>query len=341
MAIEISNSKIPKQVQSNLLTELLQDSGMELIHQGKVRDTFRIPGREMLRAILTTDRISVFNYVLPVTCPYKGDALNALSIFFRSILMQNYQNDLVAFGMGIDEFVPSRCRGNRDLQQRLMIVEDCNMVPAEAVPRECLTGTGYKRYKAEGDLWGISLPIGLHDGALLPQPYFTVTDKSDDDLPIMFQDFVDSDKFSGHANEIIAISMGAFAKAQAFANRYGFLIADTKFEFGLNHAGKLVLCDEVLTPDSSRFWSINSWVLAKERQQAPVGYDKQPVRDWFAPFFEDLKKIKEREERLAKVSALNVPKRLIQDTTDRYLEICSVFTGHSLQEFWKMQLGAA
>ena len=246
-------SVIPTHLRKPYLT------GLNLVHQGKVRDTFELPDRNLLLPV-ATDRISIFDIVLNGLVRYKGEVLTALNIFWRTQVLRKLQHDLVAFGRGIDEYLPPDLRGNRNLWRRATVVRRLNMLPVEAIVRGHLTGSGLKDYQKTGAICGNDLPAGLKDGSKLPDPIFTPSTKAE----IGHDENVSAGSVTGQFGEAIeSLSLTVFSIGKHFAYSVGLIVADSKFELGylgeIPPSGKvplemLVLADEVLTPDSSRFW---------------------------------------------------------------------------------------
>jgi phosphoribosylaminoimidazole-succinocarboxamide synthase len=246
---------------------------LERIHEGKVRDIYAIDAETML--IVTTDRLSAFDVVLPDPIPGKGMVLNSISNFWFARTGSLLPNHLT----GRDPADVVRDADERmQLEGRAVIVRRLKALPLEAVVRGYLTGSGWKDYRSSGRLCGIELPGGLELAARLPQPLFTPATKASPgahDQNISFADVV----------ELIGAPLAAavrdraleiYALAAAHALERGIIIADTKFEFGLDADGTLTLIDEVLTPDSSRFWPVEGYRVGS----SPPSFDKQFVRDY-------------------------------------------------------------
>jgi phosphoribosylaminoimidazole-succinocarboxamide synthase len=243
-------------------------AGLEFVHSGKVRDLYRLPTGEML--VVASDRISAFDYVLPSTIPDKGRVLTALSQWWFDRLAGVVEHHLIATD---DPRIPDEVRG------RAMLCRALEMVPIEAVARGYLTGSGLADYHATGAVCGVGLPVGLIDGDQLPEPIFTPAAKAEmgeHDQNITYEAavaLVGEPTAAALRDRALAI----YRLAAGIAAERGILLADTKFEFGrAGPDGALVLGDEVLTPDSSRFWPALEW----EPGRAQRSYDKQYVRDW-------------------------------------------------------------
>jgi phosphoribosylaminoimidazole-succinocarboxamide synthase len=177
---------LPPNVAESALSQQLLKAGLERIHQGKVRDTYALPHYPELRLVVTTDRISIFNFVLPVLIPDKGKILNAMTVFWLKEVFPDIKHHLVAAGSHIIKYLPSNLRKDLTLPERAVVVKTLNMIPVECIVRGYLTGSGWREYQEHGTLWNKKLPEGLHDGSLLPVPVFTPTNKAQQghDLPL-------------------------------------------------------------------------------------------------------------------------------------------------------------
>jgi len=234
------------------------------IASGKVRDLYALDDGRLL--FVASDRISAFDYVLPTPIPDKGRVLTAMSIWWFEQLADVVPNHLVSTD------VPAEFAG------RAMICEKLEMFPVEAIARGYLTGSGLADYKRTGAVSGIPLPEGLVDGSRLPEPLFTPSTKApqgEHDENISLSD-VETTVGTEVADEIRRLTLAVYSRAESMARDRGIILADTKFEFGRRADGTVVLADEVLTPDSSRFWPADDYVPG----QAQPSYDKQFVRDW-------------------------------------------------------------
>jgi phosphoribosylaminoimidazole-succinocarboxamide synthase len=234
------------------------------IASGKVRDLYALDDGRLL--FVASDRISAFDYVLPTPIPDKGRVLTAMSIWWFEQLADVVPNHLVSTD------VPAEFAG------RAMICEKLEMFPVEAIARGYLTGSGLTDYKRTGAVSGIPLPEGLVDGSRLPEPLFTPSTKApqgEHDENISLSD-VETTVGTEVADEIRRLSLAVYSRAESMARDRGIILADTKFEFGRREDGTIVLADEVLTPDSSRFWPADDYVPGR----AQPSYDKQFVRDW-------------------------------------------------------------
>jgi phosphoribosylaminoimidazole-succinocarboxamide synthase len=248
--------------------------------KGKVRDTYDLGN---LLLIVATDRISAFDVVLPCGIPNKGRVLNKLSAFWfdqTKDLVPNHLVEVLDNVKRLDAYIPTEKRFNYPayLAGRSMVVKKVKRLPVECVARGYLSGSAWEEYKQSGTVSGLSVAKGLKQSQELPQPLFTPTTKAESghDLPLS-TDEVGKLVGKAIAEEMEQKSLAIYSYAQGYAVARGIIIADTKFEFGLED-NKLIIIDEMLTPDSSRIWETE---LYKVGQSQP-SYDKQPVRDWLA-----------------------------------------------------------
>jgi phosphoribosylaminoimidazole-succinocarboxamide synthase len=247
--------------------------GLKKIHQGKVRDIYDVDPDHLL--IVTTDRLSAFDVVLPDPIPFKGEVLTRISEFWFGKTRHIVANQLTK--LRVEDLVADR-EERGALAGRSMVVRKLNALPVEAVARGYLIGSGYKDYKARGSVCGISLPAGLQMADALPEPIFTPASKAPAGQHDENVDFGAIVKAVGreYAESIRRITLALYVFAAEHARSRNIIIADTKFEFGTDKAGNLILIDEVLTPDSSRFWPMASY----KPGISPPSFDKQFVRDY-------------------------------------------------------------
>jgi len=247
--------------------------GLQRIHQGKVRDLYALDERHML--IVATDRLSAFDVVLPDPIPGKGRVLTQISNFWFGKTQHIAPNHLT--GLGVDAFVDDPAE-RRMLEGRAVVVKRLKALPFEAVVRGYLIGSGWKDYQRSGAVCGIELPAGLEMASQLPEPIFTPATKAEAGAHDENVDFgaVVAAVGAEVATRVREVSLALYGFAAAHARERGIIIADTKFEFGLDEAGQVVLMDEVLTPDSSRFWPLDTW----RPGISPPSFDKQYVRDY-------------------------------------------------------------
>jgi len=288
-----------------------QFEGLRLHARGKVRDVYDL-GDVLL--FVATDRISAFDVILPDGIPDKGRVLTQISLYGFRQLEGITANHVVS--ANVDAF-PAAVQPLRDsLRGRSMIVRRLQMFPVECVVRGYLAGSGWKEYQSEGTVCGLPLPAGLRQADRLPEPIFTPATKaaSGHDENIPFSSMVNM-VGSGHAHALRRLSLEIYAEAARLAAERGILLADTKFEFGLQ-GDRIVLADEVLTPDSSRFWDATSY----EPGRSPASFDKQYVRDWL-----------ESSGWNKQPPAPRLPKDVIEGTRQRYLDIHRRLTGRDLE----------
>jgi phosphoribosylaminoimidazole-succinocarboxamide synthase len=242
--------------------------GLTHVHSGKVRDLYRTDDGRLI--MVASDRISAFDFVLDSTIPDKGRILTAMTVWWFGRLEPIVANHM----LGVDDpLIPPQWQG------RAMVCTALEMVPVEAVARGYLTGSGLIDYRERGAVCGVELPAGLVDGDQLPEPIFTPATKADlgDHDENVSYDAVVQAVGAGTAAELRDVTLRIYAAAAGYAAERGIILADTKFEFGRDPAtGTLVLGDEVLTPDSSRFWPADAWTPGR----AQPSFDKQYVRNW-------------------------------------------------------------
>ena len=286
-----------------------------LIGRGKVRDLYAVnhEGEEML-LLVATDRISAFDHVLGSGIPGKGKILTQISLFWFDLLSDIVPNHLIS--ADVSQFPVELQKYADQLEGRSMLVKRAAMFPVECVARGYLAGSGWKEYKSSGTVCGIDLPQGLQDGSRLPQPLFTPATKSQDGAHDENIPFATMEQVVGSvdAAELRRLTMGLYAKAAAHAEKHGLILADTKFEFG-RVDGTIILGDEVLTPDSSRFWDRALW----NPGGAQASFDKQFVRDYLESI---------HWNKQAPAPAL--PDNVVERTQAKYLEAFRLLTGREL-----------
>ena len=239
--------------------------------RGKVRDIYGVEDDRLL--LVATDRISAFDVVLPNPIPDKGRVLTGLTLFWLGETQDLIGNHLISADR---RDFPGSFRDEPSLAGRAMLVKRAEVIPVECVARGYLTGSGLKQYRAEGHVCGVPLPPGLDEADRLPEPIFTPTTKAAQghDLPLTFDETVHLIG-RGLAERLRELTIALYERGADVARERGIMVADTKFEFGFGD-GELILIDEVLTPDSSRFWPADGYVPGK----AQPSFDKQYVRDW-------------------------------------------------------------
>jgi phosphoribosylaminoimidazole-succinocarboxamide synthase len=284
---------------------------LQLFARGKVRDLYAVGD---LLLMVATDRISAFDYVLPTGIPGKGRVLTQISLFWFDYLSDLVPNHLVTADA---EKYPAELKPyQEELRDRSMLVNRARMFPAECVVRGYLSGSGWKDYKQTGQISGISLPPGLRESERLPEPIFTPATKSmsgEHDENISFDQMV-ARVGGNHAEELRRLSLAIYAKASAHAHERGLILADTKFEFGLTAKG-IVLADEVLTPDSSRFWPSEGY----RPGAAQPSFDKQFVRDYL-----------EAVGWNKQPPAPELPENVVRKTQEKYEQALDLLTGPAL-----------
>lgn len=284
---------------------------LKLHASGKVRDVYQLDNKHLL--FVATDRISAFDYVLATGIPHKGRVLTQISLFWFDFLESVLPNHLATADV---ERYPALARKYADqLRGRSMMVLRADMIPVECVVRGYISGSAWKEYNSTGRVCGIELPAGLKESDKLPQPIFTPAIKATTghDENISFEEMV---RIVGRerSQQLQDISLNIYNKAADYAREKGIVIADTKFEFGITEHG-ITLADEVLTPDSSRFWPADKY----QPGQAQDSYDKQYVRD----FLEGIRWNKQPP-------APALPPEVVRKTSQKYLEAYSRLTGREL-----------
>ncbi len=275
---------------------------LPLLHRGKVRDIYGVDERHLL--IVQTDRLSAFDVILPTPVPGKGHVLTALSNFWFAKLGHVIPNHLSGIA---PEDVVNTDADRAQVAGRAFVVKRLKPLPIEAIVRGYLAGSGWKDYQKTGTVCGIELPAGLQEAQQLPQPLFTPSTKAaigEHDENISFQQ---ARQLLGEAraNEVRDATLALYTEAADYAATKGIIIADTKFEFGVDAADKLYLIDEALTPDSSRFWPADEYRVGSN----PPSFDKQFVRDWL-----------EASGWNKQPPAPDVPFEVLQKTSDKYHE---------------------
>jgi phosphoribosylaminoimidazole-succinocarboxamide synthase len=284
--------------------------GIERHAQGKVRDVYRVDGRLL---IVATDRISAFDYILPTGIPDKGRVLTQLSIFWFDFLRGVTPTHFLT--ADVDAYPPPLPAYRDQLEGRSMLVERAQMVEIECVARGYLAGSGWKEYRSQGTVCGIPLPAGLSESDRLPEPIFTPSTKAttghDENISFETMGSLVGAELSKRLRDL---TLEIYSRAAAYAETKGVIIADTKFEFGFV-GGELVLGDEVLTPDSSRFWPAEHY-----RPGGPqYSYDKQYVRDY-------LESIRWNKQ----PPAPPLPDKVAAKTGEKYRQAYRVLTGRDL-----------
>jgi phosphoribosylaminoimidazole-succinocarboxamide synthase len=292
---------------------LLQSSlpELELLKRGKVRDVYAVDEDHLL--IVATDRISAFDCILPTAIARKGEVLTALSEFWFRKLAHVIPNHLVTTD---PRQMPASVQGAPDAEGRSMLVRRTEVFPVECVVRGYLVGSGWKDYLRTGEVCGHKLPADLPESAELQEPIFTPSTKAEEghDENIS-EDYVRGLLGEDTANRLRETSLRLYTEARDYARSRGIIIADTKFEFGRDSNGEIMLIDEALTPDSSRFWPLESYSPGKSQPS----FDKQFVRDYLETLGWD-----------KQPPAPTLPEAVAKATTARYLDAYRLLTGREL-----------
>lgn len=284
--------------------------GATHLHSGKVRDLYEIDpstgsgGEQLL--MVASDRISAFDFILTPGIPDKGEILTRMSLWWFDQLADLIPNHVVSTK------VPERVRG------RALVVERLDMFPVECVARGYLTGSGLIDYEATGEVCGVPLPAGLVDGSRLPEPIFTPATKAamgEHDENVSFEQITETVGLAS-ATALKELTLRIYARAEEIARERGIILADTKLEFGCRPDGTIVLADEVLTPDSSRFWPADSWQPGRSQ----ASYDKQFVRNW-------LVSPESGWDRGSNVQPPALPAEIVDRTRERYVQAYEQLTG--------------
>jgi len=284
--------------------------GLKLFKRGKVRDVYDL-GDKLL--IISTDRISCFDVVLPCGIPYKGDVLTSISLFWFDFIKGVIPNHLICAEP--DKYPEETKKYRTELMGRSMLVKKTKPLPVECVVRGYLSGSGWKEYKDKQSVCGIPLPAGLKESDKLPEVLFTPSTKADvgHDMNVD-QKYVEGIVGKEATEKLKNVSIAIYKKASEYALNRGIIIADTKFEFGIYH-DQIILIDEALTPDSSRFWPNGQYKPGKSQPS----FDKQFVRDYLETLVWD-----------KTPPAPKLPEEIIQKTSEKYLEAYKRLTGKDL-----------
>ncbi len=284
---------------------------LELHASGKVRDVYRLDDERLL--FVATDRISAFDYVLATGIPHKGKVLTQISLFWFDFLSSVVPNHLVT--ADVERYPEPLHKYADQLRGRSMLVTRADMVPVECVVRGYISGSAWKEYETTGRVCGIELPTGLREADRLPQPIFTPATKAtaahDENIPFAEMTRLIGSGLSCHLRDL---SLAIYSQAAEYARQRGIIIADTKFEFGRTAQG-ITLADEVLTPDSSRFWPVDKY----EAGRAQESFDKQYVRD----YLEEIRWNKQPP-------APKLPVEVARRTSEKYIEAYQRLTGREL-----------
>jgi len=285
---------------------------LPLIGRGKVRDIYELDDTHLL--IVTTDRLSAYDVILPNPVPFKGEVLTQISNFWFDMMSDLIPNHLTK--LALDSYIDDADQ-LRVLDKRAIIVRRLEPLPIEAVVRGYLTGSGWRDYQSTGSTSGIELPAGLEQAAQLPDVLFTPATKAEAGEHDENISFKETEKLVGNdlAESVRRVSIAIYERAARYALERGIIIADTKFEFGLDSDGQLYVIDEALTPDSSRFWPLSGYRTGI----SPPSFDKQFVRDYLDTLDWD-----------KTAPGPSLPEEIVQRTSEKYREAYSLLTGVQL-----------
>lgn len=285
--------------------------------KGKVRDVFEVDDHHLL--IVSSDRISAFDYVLPSVIPDKGKILNQIAAYWFRFSKDFVPNHIVC---DVPEELDQFASFKDVIEKRSILTKKMDVFPIEAIVRGYVVGSGWKSYQKSGDICGIKLAEGLQFADQIPEPIFTPSTKADEghDENIPFEKMKNMIGRED-AETIKDISLRLFSKISEAAKSKGIIIADTKFEFGRDDSGQIVLIDEIFTPDSSRFWKVDEYndSVSQEPRKDPPSFDKQYVRDYLLASDWDRNSVPPE-----------LPDDVIQNTRKKYLEIYQILTGQNL-----------
>jgi phosphoribosylaminoimidazole-succinocarboxamide synthase len=292
------------------MAEVIRETNLpdiRLLRRGKVRDVYEM-GDHLL--IVATDRVSAFDVVLPNGIAGKGKVLTQISLYWFGMMKDIMENHIVA--TEVKDYPAALCKYEEVLKDRSMLVKKASPMPVECIVRGYLSGSGWKEYQAKGTVCGITLPKGLIESARLDEPIFTPSTKAEEghDRNISFGEMkeVVGEETAGRLKDA---SLSIYRKARDIAEKKGIIIADTKMEFGM-HEGKLILIDELLTPDSSRFWSMKTYTPGKGQDS----YDKQIIRDYLLTL-----------DWAQTYPGPELPEYIVEKAMERYNEIYRIIVG--------------
>ncbi|MCL5674531.1 MAG: phosphoribosylaminoimidazolesuccinocarboxamide synthase [Candidatus Omnitrophica bacterium] len=287
----------------------IENLPIKKLYSGKVRELFEIDGNSML--MVTTDRISAFDFILPTPIPEKGKILNNISLFWFDYLKNICPNHVIT--SDFNEF-PALLKPYKNiLDGRSIIVKKVKKIPIECIVRGYLSGSGWKEYREKGTICGNSLPVNLKESEKIPEPVFTPSTKEDvgiHDVNISFNNVIKSIG-KKPADFLKETSLNIYKKASEYAYNKGIIIADTKFEFGFD-GDNIILIDEVLTPDSSRFWEVKLYRTGKSQDSL----DKQYIRNYL-----------EKTGWNKKEPAPVIPREVVEKTREKYFSIYKILSG--------------
>ena len=285
---------------------------LELVARGKVRDVYRVDADSLL--FVASDRISAFDVVLASGIPGKGKVLTQISLFWFNFLAEVCPNHLITADI---DAMPASVQAYREqLAGRSMLVRSLEILPVEAIVRGYLAGSGWKEYRQAGTVCGLALPPGLRESERLPEPLYTPSTKAEqgDHDENIHPDIAAEILGAQRAAAVSEAALRVYQTAAEHARSCGIILADTKFEFGLDASGSLILADEVLTPDSSRFWPADAYEIGRGQ----ASFDKQFIRDWLESVDFD------------KTTPIPLPEEVVSASLERYLEAYRRLTGSDL-----------
>lgn len=302
-----------KLVQTNL------DGILPLVSRGKVRDVYKVDDSTLL--FVATDRISAYDVIMGDPIEDKGIILTKLSEFWFDFLKEDVKNHLkpIEIGTTIFDYLPSELsfpKYKNQLENRSLLIEKHKLIPLEVIVRGYISGSAWSEYRKTGTIHGMTQPVGLQESQELPTPIFTPSTKADHgehDENISLEqayELIGKDL----CDRVSRLAIKLYSKCQDYAKTKGILIADTKFEFGIDEkTNEIILVDEVLTPDSSRFWSSSHY----KSGQSQSSYDKQFLRNWLV------------SNKLDHIEGVSIPQDISEQTREKYLEVYKLLTGHS------------
>lgn len=293
------------------------DNILPLVARGKVRDIYEVDASTLL--FVATDRISAYDVIMENTIPDKGILLTKLSAFWFSLLKDDVRNHLVEIPQGktIFDFLPSELsvpKYRSQLEHRSLLVRKHKLIPLEVIVRGYITGSAWKEYKQTGTVHGLPQPQGLQESQEFPHPIFTPSTKAEQGEHDENISPEQAAKLVGQelCDRIASLAVALYSKCKEYAKSRGIIIADTKFEFGIDEStNEIILVDEVLTPDSSRFWNGKQYAIGKGQDS----YDKQFLRDWLT------------SNKLNGVDGVKMPQEIVDRTREKYIEAYEALTG--------------
>lgn len=328
--------RYPEKAAYDSVIENLELGGLIHMYTGKTRETFVNPQYPDLLFILATDRISIFDIVMNAVIPEKGAVLTAMTVHWLKNIFQHVPNHLVAYGSGILKYLPDKiCSviggiGIDYFMKNMIVVRRTDVLKVEAIVRGNLTGSGFKDYKRTGKVCGIELPVGMVDGSEIANPIFTPSTKAPYGMHDENIDYAKAEEIIGAeaAKYVKNMSIQLYVTGKDCLRTANIILADTKSEYGVDGDGNILLIDEILTPDSSRFWPEEGWREAILNGRTPPSLDKQSMRD---------------AGEVGGIKTTNpewVPsEELIAETAEKYMRMFSLATGKTLEQFWVEEMG--